>query len=205
MAGIGDQVTEGSLGEGHPFRILFVCLGNICRSPTAEGVMRGLVQQAGLEGGIELDSAGTGAWHVGSPPDERATQTALARGIVLEGAARKVATRDFQDFDLILAMDSSNLHDLQEIAEGEQERAKVRLLREFDPTSADTDDLDVPDPYYGGPQGFEDVLNLVLAACVGLLDDVRDRLERARGRRGLSGAGVDRARSSERGGSAGAT
>src|SRR6204780_4793767 len=107
-------------GNRPSVRILFVCLGNICRSPTAEGVMRGLVQQSGLEGRIELDSAGTGAWHVGSPPDERATQTALARGIVLEGAARKVAPEDFEEFDLILAMDGSNLHDLKQLAEGEE-------------------------------------------------------------------------------------
>jgi protein-tyrosine phosphatase len=159
----------------HPVRILFVCLGNICRSPTAEGVMRALVRQAGLEDSIELDSAGTGGWHVDSPPDERATQTAHARGIVLEGAARKVAPRDFQDFDLILAMDSSNLHDLQEMAEGERERTKVRLLREFDPASAGAEDLDVPDPYYGGPGGFEDVLDIVQAACVGLLEELRPR------------------------------
>jgi protein-tyrosine phosphatase len=155
-----------------PTRILFVCLGNICRSPTAEGVMRGLVQQSGLEGRIELDSAGTGAWHVGSPPDERATQTALARGIVLEGAARKVAPEDFEEFDLILAMDGSNLHDLKQLAEGEEQQAKVRLLREFDPASAGLEDLDVPDPYYGGPGGFEQVLDLVQAACIGLLDEI---------------------------------
>jgi protein-tyrosine phosphatase len=136
--------------------------------------MRSLVEREGFEDEIEIDSAGTGAWHVGSPPDERATQTALARGIVLEGAARKVTPRDFQDFDLILAMDSSNLHDLQEIAEDEQERAKVRLLREFDPASAGLENLDVPDPYYGGAGGFEQVLDLVRAACIGLLDELRE-------------------------------
>ena len=102
-----------------------------------------------------------------------ATQTAHARGIVLEGAARQVAPRDFQDFDLILAMDSSNLHDLQEMAEGERKRTKVRLLREFDPASAGVEDLDVPDPYYGGSGGFEEVLDLVQAACAGLLRQIR--------------------------------
>ncbi len=158
-----------------PIRILFVCLGNICRSPTAEGVMRALVREAGLEESIELDSAGTGGWHVGNPPDRRATETARARGITLDGAAREVRRADFEDFDLILAMDSSNLHDLQEMAEGGQEQAKVRLLREFDPSSAHTDDLDVPDPYYGGPSGFEQVLDVVQAACVGLLEEVRPR------------------------------
>jgi protein-tyrosine phosphatase len=157
------------VGE-QPIRILFVCLGNICRSPTAEGVMRELVREAGLEDAIELDSAGTGGWHVGEPPDERATETAHARGITLEGAAREVRAEDFDDFDLILAMDSSNLTDLRQIARDDQAREKVRLLREFDPASAGSGDLDVPDPYYGGPRGFEDVLDLVQAACVGLLD-----------------------------------
>jgi protein-tyrosine phosphatase len=157
------------VGE-QPIRILFVCLGNICRSPTAEGVMRELVREAGLEDVIELDSAGTGAWHVGEPPDERATETAHARGIALEGAAREVRAEDFDDFDLILAMDSSNLTDLRQIARDDQAREKVRLLRGFDPASAGSGDLDVPDPYYGGPRGFEDVLDLVQAACVGLLD-----------------------------------
>jgi protein-tyrosine phosphatase len=167
--------TTNPVPTAHPVRILFVCLGNICRSPTAEGVMRDLVQQAGLEGRIELDSAGTGAWHVGSPPDERATQTARAQGIVLEGAARKVAPRDFQDFDLILAMDGSNLAELRRLAPDEQARSRLRLLREFDPASADQDPthpLDVPDPYYGGPGGFEQVLDLVRAACVGLLEEI---------------------------------
>jgi protein-tyrosine phosphatase len=160
-------------------RLLFVCLGNICRSPTAEGVMRELVQRAGLGESIELDSAGTGGWHVGSPPDERASAAASARGIALEGSARRVSRDDFFDFDLLLAMDRSNLRALRELAPGEDERKKVRLLREFDATSgADgseglvADDLDVPDPYYGVGDGFEEVLDLVQAACEGLLAQI---------------------------------
>ncbi|HEY3865353.1 MAG TPA: low molecular weight protein-tyrosine-phosphatase [Solirubrobacteraceae bacterium] len=156
-----------------PVRVLFVCLGNICRSPTAEGVMRSLVEQASLRDSIELDSAGTGSWHVGEPPDERATKTAHARGIVLEGAARQFREEDFEDFDLILAMDSSNLADLRRLAPDEPARSRVRLLREFDPASVELEDLDVPDPYYGGPSGFEDVLDVVQAACVGLLEEIR--------------------------------
>ena len=159
-------------------RLLFVCLGNICRSPSAEGVMRSLVREAGLEGEIELDSAGTGGWHIGSPPDRRARAAASARGISLEGAARAVSSEDFDDFDLLLAMDSSNLDDLRRLAPSEQARAKVRLLREFDPASAqlkrgDGNDLDVPDPYYGAAGGFEEVLDLVQAACAGLLEQIR--------------------------------
>jgi protein-tyrosine phosphatase len=152
-------------------RILFVCLGNICRSPTAEGVMRALVRDAGLEGLIELDSAGTGGWHVGESPDMRATDAARRRGIVLEGAARQVRGQDFEEFDLILAMDENNLRDLRRLAPDAGTRAKVRLLREFDPAAAP--DLDVPDPYYGGPGGFDEVLDLVQAACASLLARLR--------------------------------
>ncbi len=155
-------------------RILFVCLGNICRSPTAEGAMRALVRDAGLEDEIELDSAGTGGWHVGGAPDERASAAAALRGIALEGAARRVRDDDFDDFDLILAMDSANLDELRRLAGGERSRrARVRLLREFDPASAGAEDLDVPDPYYGAGDGFELVLDHVQAACAGLLAHVR--------------------------------
>ena len=154
-------------------RILFVCLGNICRSPTAEGVMRHRVRAEGLEDRIEIDSAGTGGWHVGAPPDERATEAAGRRQIVLDGAARKFTPGDFEEFDLILAMDESNRRDLVALAPDEEARAKVRLLREFDPDSDGERDLDVPDPYYGGDQGFEHVLDLVDAATRGLLDELR--------------------------------
>jgi protein-tyrosine phosphatase len=160
-------------------RLLFVCLGNICRSPTAEGVMRSLVCDAGLADSIELDSAGTGGWHVGSPPDARATAAARARGIELSGSARRVEQGDFEDFDLVLAMDSANMRELRRLAPGEQERARVRLLREFDPASAahrpdgeEGRELDVPDPYYGGSGGFDEVLDLVQAACEGLLAQI---------------------------------
>jgi protein-tyrosine phosphatase len=154
-------------------RVLFVCLGNICRSPTAEGVMRTLVDREGLQDAIELDSAGTGAWHVGSPPDARATAAARARGIALEGSARRVRPEDFLDFDLLVAMDGENLRELRRLAPGEAEREKVRLLREFDPANAGSADLDVPDPYYGATGGFEQVFDLVSAACAGLLDEIR--------------------------------
>jgi protein-tyrosine phosphatase len=156
-----------------PLRLLFVCLGNICRSPTAEATMRALVREAGLEREVELDSAGTGAWHAGSAPDERATAAAARRGIALEGSARRVRAEDFDDFDLILAMDLSNLEELRRMAPSEDARAKVRLLREFDPASVETGDLDVPDPYYGDGDGFEHVLDHVQAACSGLLAQVR--------------------------------
>ena len=154
-------------------RLLFVCLGNICRSPTAEGVMRSLVAREGMEGQITVDSAGTGAWHLGSAPDARARAAAAERGIDLSGRARQVQPEDFETFDLVLAMDRENERLLRGMARDEQERSKVRLLREFDPASVEAGDLEVPDPYYGAAGGFEEVLELVQAACEGLLAEIR--------------------------------
>ena len=154
-------------------RVLFVCLGNICRSPTAEAVMARLVEEAGLADAIELDSAGTGAWHVGSSPDERASAAAAARGIAMRGVARQVRAADFERFDLLLAMDAENRRTLRALAPDAEAAAKVRLLREFDPASAGAASLDVPDPYYGGADGFDRVLDLVEAACAGLLAELR--------------------------------
>jgi protein-tyrosine phosphatase len=153
-------------------RILFVCMGNICRSPTAEGVMRQLVMRRGMQDAIEIDSAGTGAWHVGSPPDPRSTQAARARGIALEGAARQIEAEDFERYDLILAADSANLRDLRRAAPDEAAAARLHLLREYDPASAGERDLDVADPYYGGARGFDDVFDQIHAACAGLLDSI---------------------------------
>jgi protein-tyrosine phosphatase len=141
-------------------RILFVCSGNICRSPTAEAVLRRMVEQAGLSDQIEVDGAGTGDWHVGEPPDERAAAAAAARGIPLAGTARQVSAADFDDFDLIVAVDKENLELLRRIAPAGS-RAELRTL------------ADVPDPYYGGPDGFEHVFDVVTAACAELLDELR--------------------------------
>jgi protein-tyrosine phosphatase len=152
-------------------RILFVCMGNICRSPTAEGVMRRLLEDAGLGDRVEVESAGTGGWHVGEPPDERATLAARRRGITLSGAAQQVRPADFRRFDLLIALDRANLRELLALAPDEDAAEKVRLLREFDPAA--DGDLDVPDPYYGGDRGFETVLDMVEAACRGLIDELR--------------------------------
>jgi protein-tyrosine phosphatase len=135
--------------------------------------MRSLVVREGLEGQIELDSAGTGAWHVGSSPDRRARGAARGRGIELDGRARRVEPSDFAEFDLLLAMDRENARELRALARDDGDRAKVRLLREFDPDSAARGDLEVPDPYYGAAGGFEEVLDLVHAACEGLLAEIR--------------------------------
>ena len=154
-------------------RLLFVCLGNICRSPTAEGVMRRLLREQGLEDRVEVDSAGTGDWHAGEPPDRRAAAAARARGTVLDGAARQVTPADFERFELIVAMDGDNLADLRAVAPDGAARAKLRRLREFDAASVAAGQLDVPDPYYGGADGFERVLDVVEAGCRGLLDELR--------------------------------
>jgi protein-tyrosine phosphatase len=158
-------------------RLLFVCLGNICRSPTAEGVMRHLLVEEGLAEAVEIDSAGTGDWHVGHEPDHRSAGAAAGRGIELTGQARQVAHADFESYDLILAMDRSNHDDLLALAPDEDARERVRLLREYDPEAVAADEFEVPDPYYGGDDGFEDVLDLVTRACQGLLDaEVRPRV-----------------------------
>ena len=136
--------------------------------------MRSLLREEGLEDEIEIDSAGTGGWHVGHPPDERATGAAQRRGIVLDSEARRFVPADFGRFDLILAMDEQNRREILELAPDDAARSKVRLFREFDPASNGAADLDVPDPYFGGDQGFEHVLDLVDSASRGLLDDIRN-------------------------------
>jgi len=158
-----------------PVRVLFVCLGNICRSPTAEGVMRKLVEEAGLGDRIEVDSAGTGSWHVGAKPDPRATAAAGRAGYELGGHARQVTGEDFDRFDMILAMDRFNVTELHGMAPGGEGAEKVRLLREFDPASAAEWNLDVPDPYSGGARGFRDVVTQIEAACRGLIEELRRR------------------------------
>lgn len=133
--------------------------------------MRHLVEQEGLKHRFEIDSAGTGSWHLGEPPDSRSVAAAAARGITIGGKARQVTSADFDYYDLLLVADRLNYRDLQEIAPTDELETKVRFLREFDPMST-PDDFDVPDPYYGGPSGFDDVIDLVEAACRGLLDHV---------------------------------
>lgn len=135
--------------------------------------MRRLVDDAGLDQEIEVESAGTGPWHVGNAPDPRSVEAAARRGLTLDGSARQVSGEDFERFDMLVAMDRANLRDLRALAPGAEAREKVHLLREFDPGSAGAPDLDVPDPYSGGRRGFDDVLDLVEAACAGLLDRVR--------------------------------
>jgi protein-tyrosine phosphatase len=158
-----------------PIRVLFVCMGNICRSPTAHAVFRTLVARRGLNGRVEVDSAGThGHYHLGEPPDPRACRHAAARGYDLDGLkARRITPEDFQRFDLIVAMDRANHEHLQSLCPPALQ-GKLRRMMEF----ATRHRLEeVPDPYYGGPDGFEQVLDLLEDAAAGLLEELTRRLD----------------------------
>ncbi|GAA2116134.1 low molecular weight protein-tyrosine-phosphatase [Actinomadura alba] len=159
-----------------PYRVTFVCTGNICRSPIAEWVLRHHVEQEGLD--VEVDSSGTGGWHVGDGADDRAVRALSAGGYHSAHSARQFEPLWFARYDLIVALDQGHLRALRSMAPDEQARSKVRLLREFDPDAGD--DLDVPDPYYGADDGFDHVLGLVEAAVPGLLETIREELKERR-------------------------
>lgn len=154
-------------------RICFVCLGNICRSPTAHGVMERLVEAAGLAAQVAIDSAGTAAYHIGELPDERSRAAARRRGIELTHHARQFVRADLDRFDLVVAMDHQNLQRLSQLA-GARTAPPIVLLRSFDPTAAPG--AEVPDPWGGGEDGFDEVLDQCERACRGLLAHVRERL-----------------------------
>jgi len=154
--------------------VCFVCLGNICRSPTAEGVMKHLMTRHGLSEHVHVESAGTAGYHVGDLPDRRSRLAARARGVALESRARQFTQADFGRFDYVLAMDEANREHLTALAPDAAARAKIRLFRAFDPSAAP--DAPVPDPYHGGPDGFELVLDLCEAACLGLIEHLRREL-----------------------------
>lgn len=157
------------------YRVCFVCTGNICRSPMAESVFRARVEEAGLGGLVEVDSAGTGGWHEGDGADSRTVRVLEANGYGSEHAARQFQESWFTRLDLVIALDSGHLRALRRLAPTEEDAAKVRLLRSYDPAAGD--DLDVPDPYYGDTAGFEECLEMVEAASPGLLAAVREHME----------------------------
>lgn len=160
-------------GKVAPFAVLFVCMGNICRSPTAEGIFSRLVLDSGLQDQVRVDSAGTHAYHVGHPPDSRAVRAAARRGYDLSALrARQVAAADFATFDYVLAMDAANLAMLREMAPG-QWRSKPQLLLDF---GARYRGSEVPDPYYGGSGDFELVLDMTEDGASGLLEHIRKKL-----------------------------
>ena len=158
-----------------PVRVLFVCLGNICRSPLAEGVFRDKVEAAGLSDRIEIDSAGTGAWHAGEPPDRRMIATAKGHGVdIAQQRARQFVDTDLADYDHILAMDKSNLHDILYLDGGQDFGQRVTLFRQWDPEPGT---YEVPDPYYGGPEGFEEVYRMVDRTSENLLAGLKAHYE----------------------------
>ncbi|MEW2314125.1 low molecular weight protein-tyrosine-phosphatase [Streptomyces bauhiniae] len=157
------------------YRVCFVCTGNICRSPMAESVFRARVAEAGLDGLIEADSAGTGGWHEGDAADPRTVSVLDEHGYGTEHVARQFQPSWFGRLDLVIALDTGHLKALRRLAPTEEDARKVRLLRSYDPSAGA--DLEVPDPYYGGRDGFEECLEMVEAASAGLLDSVREHLE----------------------------
>jgi protein-tyrosine phosphatase len=151
--------------------VLFVCLGNICRSPLAKGVFEEVVRAEGLQDRFDVDAAGTSNYHTGDPPDPRTVSEARRRGLVLEHAARQIRAEDLERFDYVIAMDASNLGKIERLTKSLRRHAELHLLRAFDDEASD--DLEVPDPYFGGQDGFADVHDMVERACRGLLEHVR--------------------------------
>ncbi len=151
------------------YKLLFVCLGNICRSPAAENIMNHLIAEAGLTDAITCDSAGTSSYHIGSAPDRRMTAAAQQRGVAMHGSARQFQRGDFAKFDLILAMDQDNYQDILALDPEGHHRDRVRLMCDF---CRQHQTREVPDPYYGGSEGFNHVIDLLTDACEGLLADI---------------------------------
>lgn len=156
-----------------PYKLLFVCLGNICRSPAAENIMKHLVAQAGLSDQIICDSAGTSSYHIGSPPDRRMTAAANQQGIAMGGSARQFSKADLEEFDLILAMDRDNYAGICYLDPAGKYQDKVKLMCDFCTRHSLQE---VPDPYYGGTEGFNLVIDLLMDACEGLLEHVKQDL-----------------------------
>ena len=156
-----------------PYQLLFVCLGNICRSPSAENIMNHLIKREGMEHKIKCDSAGTASYHIGNPPDRRMNAAANKRGMTLLGSARQFAKSDFEEFDLILVMDRDNYADVCALDRAGKFSAKVRLMCDF---CTQHTLREVPDPYYGGEAGFDQVIDLLMDACGGLLAHVKQEL-----------------------------
>ncbi|MEI5008748.1 low molecular weight protein-tyrosine-phosphatase [Streptomyces sp. PmtA] len=158
-----------------PFSVCFVCTGNICRSPMAESVFRARVEDAGLDGLVVVDSAGTGGWHEGDGADPRTVDVLREHGYPSGHVARQFRSSWFARLDLVIALDEGHLRELRRLAPTAADASKVRLLRSYDPAAGA--DLDVPDPYYGGTDGFEECLDMVESASEGLLAAVRDAVE----------------------------
>lgn len=163
-----------------PYRVTVVCLGNICRSPIGEAVLRARVAEAGLADLIDVDSAGTGSWYLGGDADPRSKAVLAEHGYPLDHTARRIDHTWFEAIDLVIAMDSRNYEALEALIARSGEQVELRMMRSFDPDLAHlpqpSDALDVPDPYYGGPEGFDDVLDMIERAVAGLMHEFPQRL-----------------------------
>lgn len=157
-----------------PYKLVFVCLGNICRSPTAEGIFIHKVKEAGLENYFYIDSAGTSAYHIGESANSKSQATANKHGIHLPSKARRFEYADLEEFDLILAMDSENLSNIKQLDRKNRFEHKIKMMRAFDPTP---DTGEVPDPYYGGLQGFENVFQVLERSCDALLEELQPHIK----------------------------
>ena len=157
-----------------PYKLCFVCLGNICRSPTGEGVFLHKVKEAGLELFFYIESAGTAAYHIGEGANSKSQATANRHGVHLPSIARRFEYADLEEFDLILAMDSSNYHDIRQLDRRGRFTDKIKKMRDFDPSPGDGD---VPDPYYGGLDGFENVFQIVSRSCDALLEELKKHIQ----------------------------
>ena len=153
----------------NPYKICFVCLGNICRSPTAEGIFQHLVNQRGLQPYFFIDSAGTSAYHIGEPANSKSQWVANQQGVKLHSKARRFEPADLEEFDLILAMDGENYSNIIRLDKNGSSAEKIKMMRDFEPKP---DSRDVPDPYYGGMDGFQNVFDVIMRSCEGLLDEI---------------------------------
>lgn len=158
----------------NPYKICFVCLGNICRSPTAEGIFQHLVNERGLQPYFFIDSSGTSAFHIGEPANSKSQWVASQHGVKLHSKARKFDAADFDEFDLILAMDTENLSNIRRLDKNGNHSDKIKLVREFDPRR---DDENVPDPYYGGMEGFKNVFDVLKRSSETLLNELEGRIQ----------------------------
>ncbi|TYP93373.1 protein tyrosine phosphatase [Fodinibius salinus] len=167
-----DLPAESPITKENPYKICFVCLGNICRSPTAEGIFQHLIDEAGLSEFFEIDSAGTSAYHIGESANSKSQRTANKYGITLHSKARQFNASDLENFDLVLAMDNENFNNVCQMAD-EHHQSKIRRMRDFDP---DPGNREVPDPYHGGAEGFENVFQIVKRSCQQLIDELRPHI-----------------------------
>jgi protein-tyrosine phosphatase len=168
-------MTDRTITKDNPYKICFVCLGNICRSPTAEGIFQHLVNERGLQPYFYIDSAGTSAYHIGEPANSKSRDVANKHGVELRSRARKFTVDDLEEFDMILAMDHENLNNIRQLDSRNQFSGKIELMRNYDPEPGDGA---VPDPYYGGMDGFQHVFEVVKRSCENLLDELEENIQK---------------------------